>query len=136
MNNDISKKNKSDWKKFIESNEKIEDKDFKELTSKLPYKEKVIDLHGYSLEEANKAVKDLIIFSHKNKISKINIITGKGSRSKNMDDPYQSIDLGILKFSVPDYIKNNKELMNKIKLIDFSEVNDNSKGSFSIFLKI
>jgi len=93
-------------------------------------------LHGYSLEEANKAVKDLIIFSHKNKISKINIITGKGSRSKNMDDPYQSIDLGILKFSVPDYIKNNKELMNKIKLIDFSEVNDNSKGSFSIFLKI
>ena len=136
MSKDLSKKDKKDWKNFIDSKDSIEDKDLKELENKLSYKEKTIDLHGHTLEDANNEVYNFIISSHKSKISKLNIITGKGSRSKNKNDPYQSTHLGILKFSVPNYIKNNEDLMILIKEINFREVNDANKGSFSIFLKI
>ena len=100
------------------------------------YKEQTIDLHGYSFDDANEKIKILIPLCYENNISKINVITGKGSRSKNKNDPHKSIDLGILKYSVPEYINQNVELMKKIKFIDFKEVNDVNKGNFSIFLKI
>ena len=63
------------------------------------------------------------------------MITGKGMRSKNLNDPYQSSDLSILKHSVPEFVKNNSELMKKIIKIDFDSVESSSKGSFDIFLK-
>jgi len=135
LSNSLSKKDKSDWKKFIDSKDRIEDKDLKEIKSNFNYKEQTIDLHGYSLDDANNVVNQLIVLSYKNKVSKINIITGKGSRSKNKNDPYQSFDLSILKYSVPNYIKNNEDLMKKIKFIDFDEVKNVNKGSFSILLK-
>jgi len=135
LNNSLSKKDKSDWKNFIDNKNKIEDKDSKEIKSKPNYKEQTIDLHGYSLDDANDAVHHSILLGFKNKVSKINIITGKGSRSKNKNDPYQSLDLSILKYSVPNYIKNNEDLMKKIKYIDFNEVQDVNKGSFSVLLK-
>ena len=136
MNKNLSEKDKKDWDDFLESKDKIEDKDSKELKFKKSYKEQTIDLHGYSLDDANKKIKILIPLCYENNISKINVITGKGSRSKNKNDPHKSIDLGILKYSVPEYINQNVELMKKIKLIDFKEVNDVNKGNFSIFLKI
>jgi len=92
-------------------------------------------LHGYSLEEANMKIFEYIENCYSNNIDKINIITGKGLRSKNIDDPYQSNDLSILKYSVPNFIKNNSELMEKILKIDFDSVNSPSKGNFHIFLK-
>ncbi len=136
MNKNLSEKDKKDWDDFLDSKDKIEDKDSKELKFKKSYKEQTIDLHGYSLDDANEKIKILIPLCYENNISKINVITGKGSRSKNKNDPHKSIDLGILKYSVPEYINQNVELMKKIKLIDFKEVNDVNKGNFSIFLKI
>ena len=136
MNKNLSEKDKKDWDDFLDSKDKIEDKDSKELKFKKSYKEQTIDLHGYSLDDANEKIKILIPLCYENNISKINVITGKGSRSKNKNDPHKSIDLGILKYSVPEYIKLNAELMKKIKFIDFEEVNDVNKGNFSILLKI
>ena len=94
-----------------------------------------VDLHGYSLDEANKKIFEFINECYEKNIKSINVITGKGLRSKNFDDPYSSSDLGILKNSVPNYIKNNPELMSKIKYINFDEVISKNKGNFNIYLK-
>jgi len=131
----LSDKDKKDWKKFIESNEKIEFKDVEYSNSEKKVIEKTIDLHGYTLEEANKKIFEYIENCFLNNVYKINIITGKGLRSKNLNDPYQSNDLSILKYSVPNFIKNNSELMDKILKIDFASVNSPLKGNFDIILK-
>ena len=134
MTNKLSDKDKKDWKNFVESSEKLDNKDIDNL-DQLNVSEKIIDLHGYSLDEANKKIENFIESCYSKKVKKINVITGKGMRSKNLEDPYQSIDMSILKYSVPEYIKNNNELMKKIIRIDFDSVNSPSKGSFDIFLK-
>ena len=116
------------------SDEKLENKD--NLQDKTIAKRHVeIDLHGYTLEGANKKMSEYINECYENNISVINVITGKGLRSKNKENHYSSTDLGILKHSVPNYIKNNTELMNKINFVDFDEEDKNNKGSFNIFLK-
>ena len=135
MTNKLSDKDKNDWEKFIKGDDKVENKDKDFLNDNKQFFEKTIDLHGYTLEEANKKIFEYIENCYSNNIDKINIITGKGLRSKNIDDPYQSNDLSILKYSVPNYIKNNSELMNKILKIDFDSVHSPSKGNFDIFLK-
>ena len=130
----ISKKDKKDWKKFLDSEETIEDKDITIIKNK-NISSRQIDLHGHTLENANEIINNFIDECYLNNINKIKVITGKGSRSKNKEDPYLSIDLSILKYSVPDYIKNNFELMKKIKKLDLDSVNDINKGSFDIVLK-
>ena len=134
MTNKLSDKDKKDWQKFLSSSEKLQNKDVDEVKYQ-KVSERSIDLHGYTLEEANKKISEFIENCYANKIKKINVITGKGMRSKNLDDPYQSKDLSILKHSVPEYIKNSPELMTKIINIDFDSVNSPSKGNFDIFLK-
>ena len=134
LTNKLSEKDKKDWQKFLDSSEKLQAKDIDQSKSKNIF-EMSIDLHGFTLEEANKEISEFIENCYLNKVKRINVITGKGMRSKNLDDPYQSIDLSILKHSVPEYIKNNHELMKKIIKIDFEAVNSPSKGSFDIFLK-
>ena len=134
MTNKLSEKDKKDWQKFLDSSEKLQAKDIDQSKRKNIF-EMSIDLHGFTLEEANKEISEFIENCYSNKVKRINVITGKGMRSKNLDDPYQSIDLSILKHSVPEYIKNNPELMKKIIKIDFEAVNSPSKGSFDIFLK-
>ena len=135
MNKKLSNKDKKDWEKFVNSKEAIQDKDLQSTEKDFSYIEKIIDLHGYSLEEANIKIEKFILSSFEKGVRKINIITGKGNRSKNLDDPYQSKDLSILKYSVPNYIKENKNLMNKILKIDFESVEMLSKGNFDIILK-
>ena len=134
LTNKLSNKDKKDWQNFLDSSEKLQSKDEDQLNNEV-ISEKSIDLHGYTLEEANKQISKFIESCYVNKVKKINVITGKGMRSKNLEDPYQSKDLSILKYSVPEYIKNNSELMNKIIRIDFESVNSPSKGNFDIFLK-
>ena len=134
MTNKLSDKDKKDWQNFLDSSEKLHSKDSDQLNDKI-ISEKSIDLHGYTLEEANEQISEFIEDCYINRVKKINIITGKGMRSKNLEDPYQSKDLSILKYSVPDYIKNNTDLMNKIIKIDFESVNSPAKGNFDIFLK-
>ena len=134
MTNKLSEKDKKDWQKFLDSSEKLLNKDVDQINNQI-ISERTIDLHGYTLEEANKKISEFIENCYVNKVKKINVITGKGMRSKNLDDPYQSKDLSILKHSVPEYIKNSSELMSKIINIDFDSVNSPSKGNFDIFLK-
>ena len=135
MTNKLSDKDKKDWENFVNGDEKIENKDKGYLKNNEIFFYKTIDLHGYTLEEANKKIFEYIENCYLNNVDKINIITGKGTRSKNISDPYQSNKLSILKYSVPNYIKNNAELMNKILKIDFESVNSPSKGNFDVFLK-
>ena len=134
MTNKLSNKDKKDWQNFLDSSEKLQVKDVDQLNNEV-ISQRSIDLHGYTLEEANKQISKFIENCYVNKVKKINVITGKGMRSKNLEDPYQSKDLSILKYSVPEYIKNNSELMNKIIRIDLESVNSPSKGNFDIFLK-
>ena len=131
----ISDKDKKDWKKFIDSDEKLQNKDININKIEKNLKKKSIDLHGYTLENANKAISDFINKCYLEGVGNIKVITGKGSRSKNKEDPYLSTDLSILKYSVPNYIKNNSELMKNIKELDFDSVDDISKGTFDILLK-
>ena len=134
MTNKLSDKDKKDWQKFLDSSEKLHNKDVDQVNKKI-ISERTIDLHGYTLEDANKKISEFIENCYVNRVKKINVITGKGMRSKNLDDPYQSKDLGILKHSVPEYIKNNPDLMSKIIRIDLKSVLSPSKGNFDIFLK-
>ena len=134
MKNKLSEKDKKDWQDFLDSSEKLQSKDIDQSDDQVIL-ERSIDLHGYTLEEANRKICEFIENCYVSKVKKVNVITGKGMRSKNMEDPYQSKDLSILKYSVPEYIKNNSELMNKIIKIDFEAVNSTSKGNFDIFLK-
>ncbi len=134
MSNKISDKDKKDWEDFLSKNESLPDKDSK-YTKKEIIKTQKFDLHGYSLEEANSKVESLINDSYKKGIKKLVIITGKGLHSENERNPYVSKNLGILKFSVPDYIKKNSELMNKILNISDAEIEDGGSGAFYIFLK-
>ena len=135
MTNKLSDKDKKDWQNFLESSEKLDNKDKETLDHQNRIGEKVIDLHGFTLEEANQKVSEFIQDCYDQNVIKINIITGKGLRSKNLDDPYQSKDLSILKHSVPNYIKDNPQLMSKIIKIDQQAVDSPSKGNFEIYLK-
>ncbi len=134
MNKKLSNKDLKDWKNFVEGNEKIQNKDY--IIDEIKYKqEATIDLHGFSLDQANSKVEKFIVDCFNKKVLKLNIITGKGLRSKVDQNPYQSKDLGILKYSVPEFIKSNTELMKIIKKVDDSTDEKNS-GFFSVYLKL
>ena len=135
MKKKISDKDKKDWLKFLNSEEKLEIKDLDKKNSKIIPDKRTIDLHGYSLDEANQLIHSFILSCYENKISKIKVITGKGLRSKNNQNPYNSSDLSILKYSVPEYINSNLELTKVIKYINKEDIDSISKGSFDIFLK-
>ena len=132
--NKISDKDKKDWEKFVSNNEKLPNKDlnFKE---KKTGTHRSLDLHGYSLDEANKKVNDFIKISYQEGIERITVVTGKGLHSTTELDPFVSKDLSILKYSVPNYIKNNDDLIKLI--IDFKEadIKDGGSGAFYINLK-
>jgi len=136
LNNKLSDKDKKDWQNFISSEEKIHNKDLS-LSQTKTNKEliKTIDLHGFSLENANRTIDEFINKCFKENVSKITVITGKGLRSNNIDNPYVSKDLSILKNSVPKFIKSNSDLMKKIKDIKEAKVEDGGSGAFDIFLK-
>ena len=134
MNDKISDKDKIDWQNFLNSKEKLQNKDFKEIVKK-NLQIKSLDLHGHSLEEANEIVEKFIRKSYEEKVGKIKVVTGKGLHSKNEDDPYVSKDLGILKYSVPEFINKNKDLMKKIKGIEEADIKDGGSGAFYIYLK-
>ena len=134
MSNKISDKDKKDWQNFLSRNENLPNKDSNIQERKIK-KTLTFDLHGYSLEDANKKIKDLIIEARSKGVNKLIIVTGKGLHSQNEKDPYVSKELGILKYSVPDYIKKNKELMSMIINIKEANIDDGGNGAFYIYLK-
>ena len=131
----ISDKDKKDWENFISNNEKIPNKDFFSKKNIRQEKIKKIDLHGYTLEEANKAVESFIKKCFDESVTKIIVITGKGLRSKNILNPYVSKDLSILKYSVPEFIENTKSLMKMIIEITDAKIEDGGSGAFYIYPK-
>ena len=134
MTNNISEKDKKDWENFLSKKERLQDKDNK-LTKKITFKTRSIDLHGYTLEDANKSIESFIIKSYQDKINKLIVVTGKGIHSQNEKDPYVSKDLSILKYSVPEFISNNKNLMKIIYEMKDAKIEDGGGGAFYIFLK-
>ena len=134
MTDSISKKDKKDWETFLSSNEKLPNKDLK-LKKHSSIKTRSIDLHGHTLDDANKVINDFIENCYEEKVNKIIVVTGKGLHSKNEKDPYVSKDLSILKYSVPEFIENNFDLMKKILEIKDAEIEDGGSGAFYIYLK-
>ena len=134
MNSNISDKDKKDWKNFLSSNEKLQNKDEKFLDKKTTTT-KFFDLHGYSLDEANIKISEFIKDSYEKGLKKIIIVTGKGIHSQNEKDPYISKNLGILKYSVPEYIKNSNELMSLITEIKQADKKDGGGGAFYLYLR-
>jgi len=134
LSDKISAKDKQDWENFITNKEKLLNKD-SNLNQNRRQKVKSIDLHGYTLDEANKKIEDFINQSYLVGIKKLIVVTGKGLHSENEKNPYVSRDLSILKYSVPEYIKNNKNLMNKIYEFGEAKIEDGGSGAFYIFLK-
>ena len=130
----ISKKDKKDWANFLDKNESLPDKDLSNSKKKI-IKTKSFDFHGFSLNEANQTINNLIKDSYKNGVRKLVIVTGKGIHSDNEKNPYFSKDLSILKYSLPEYIRNNSELMKLINEIKDADIKDGGGGAFYIFLK-
>ena len=135
MTKKISDKDKEDWENFLKNKEKIPNKDFVYKKNKRYEKIKKIDLHGYTIEEANKAIEQFIQISFDESVTKIIVITGKGLRSKNAENPYLSRDLSILKYSVPEYIEKNKSLTKLIIETTDAKIEDGGTGAFYIYLK-
>jgi len=134
LNDFISNKNKKDWENFINSKDKLPNKDLK-FQIKKTNKTSLIDLHGYTLDGANKVMEDFINKAYLENVNKLIVVTGKGLHSKNEKDPYVSKDLGILKYSVPEFISNNSSLMNMISEISDAKLEDGGEGAFYIYLK-
>ncbi len=136
MNKKISDKDRKDWQDFTSNKDRLPNKDFN-LTANKNNEEiiKTIDLHGFSLENANNVIEEFITKCFKNNVSKIIVITGKGLRSKSIENPYVSKDLSILKYSVPEFIKSRQNLMKLIKQIKEANIEEGGQGAFYIFLK-
>ena len=135
MRKKISDKDREDWENFISNKEKISNKDLTPPKKIRQEKVKKIDLHGYTLEKANRAIDDFIIKSFDESVTKIIVITGKGLRSKNVENPYLSKDLSILKYAVPEFIESNNNLMKMIIEITDAKIEDGGGGAFYIYLK-
>ena len=134
MTNKISDKDKKDWENFLSNDDKLPNKDFKYKKKSL-LRIKLVDLHGYTLDQANVYIKNFIVKSYKEKMNKLIVVTGKGIHSKNESNPYVSRDLSILKYSVPNFIKKNKDLMNIIYEFGEATIEDGGEGAFYIYLK-
>jgi len=132
---EISDKDKQDWENFLENKEKIFNKDFVNKKNIRREKIKKIDLHGYTIEEANTAVEQFLQKCFDENVTKIIVITGKGLRSKNVENPYLSKDLSILKYSVPEFIESNTILTKMIIEVTDAKIEDGGSGAFYVFLK-
>ena len=134
MNSKISEKDKKNWEEFLSSDQKLPNKDNEQAEIQIK-KTRTLDLHGKSLEEANQIIESFIKKSYDDRVQKLIIVTGKGIHSNNNKDPYVSKDLGILKYSIPNYLSNNLELMKIISNISEASIKDGGSGAFYIFLK-
>ena len=134
MSKNISDKDKRDWENFVNSKEKLKNKDLK-IQNKKAFKVRTIDLHGYTLDEANKTIENFVKKAFLNNVNKLIVVTGKGLHSENEKDPYVSKDLSILKYSVPDFILKDNNLMSMINEITDAKIEDGGGGAFYIFLK-
>ena len=130
----LTSRDKEDWVSFTKELNEIRDKDVVESNDSFN-KILKLDLHGFSLNDANKAVKKFITEAFENGYKNLIIITGKGLRSKIQKDPYISSKLGVLKHSVPEFIRNEQDLINKVKKISSATLQQGGEGALHILLK-
>ena len=134
MSKKLSDKDLRDWENFVNSKDKISSKEeFNKSQINKKRSTFKIDLHGFSLDQANKFIEKTINDCFEKEVSKLNIITGKGMRSKSTEDPYKSSELSILKHSIPEFIKSNTDLMKLIKKVE--NLDEKNSGSFNVYLK-
>ena len=131
----VTPKDKEDWANFAKKTEYVFDKDDSFLSPARNQQLRTLDLHGFSLDEANKKVKNFIIKSFEKNYEKLLIITGKGLRSKVHNNPYISESLNVLKNSIPNFIKDDEDLQRKISSLSPASLKDGGEGAFYIFLK-
>ena len=133
--NNLSQADKKAWEDYVKNPNDIYDKDNSKtgiLDRNYRFK---FDLHGLTLDKANKKVKEIILFCIEKKYRELLLITGKGMHSTNEKDIYVSKDLGKLKYSVPDFILSDNELNNLITSINEADTKDGGKGAILIKLK-
>ena len=131
-----SHKDKRDWEAFTKQISDIHPKEGDLLQQNIKLgKIKKLDLHGSSLNEANRKVKEFVNESFNQGYRKLLIITGKGLRSKSHDNPYLSEKLSVLKYAIPEYIQNDEDLKHKVGKISKAELKDGGEGAIYIFLK-
>ena len=132
----VTSKDKEDWTAFTKQMENISAKESDILKKNIEInKIQKLDLHGFSLNEANKVVKKFITQSFDNGYKKLLVVTGKGLRSKSRSNPYLSEKLSVLKYSIPEYIKTDEDLNQKISRISKADFKDGGEGAIYIFLK-
>jgi len=134
LTNKISDKDKLDWKDFVSSKDKLPNKDL-EFKNKKNLNSRSIDLHGYSLDEANKLIEKFIYKSYSENINKLIVVTGKGLHSSVEKNPYVSKNLSILRYSVPEFISGNQNLMKIINDFQDASIEDGGSGAFYIYLR-
>lgn len=132
---DLSQVDKKTWENYIKNPSDIYDKDGNLFNNTNQNKRFRFDLHGFTLDDANKKVREIILSCLENKYKEILFITGKGLHSTNEKDVYTSKEFGKLKFSVPEFIKSNQELSRLIKSVDEAEIKDGGEGAILIKLK-
>ena len=131
---DLSQEDKKTWEEYIKDPTDVYDKDinFRKNNRKDRF---TFDLHGFSLNEANKKVREILVSCVENKYKEILLITGKGIHSTNDKDAYVSKDFGKLKFSVPEFIKSDLELNKLIISMSEADVKDGGEGAIIVKLK-
>ena len=132
----VTVQDKKDWAAFTKDPSYLYDKEDNSQNENNK-KDKIIklDLHGFSLDEANQKVKKFIIKAYNSGYKKLIIVTGKGLRSKTYNNPYASNQMSILKNSIPEYISNDVDLSNIIKTISKADMQHGGDGAIYIFLK-
>jgi|TARA_B110001452_G_C15161957_1_gene404145 DNA-nicking Smr family endonuclease len=132
---DISDLDKELWAEYLKNPKDIFDKEFEgnKLTNR-PERYRY-DLHGFTLSEANEKVRELINFCQQKGFKEILLITGKGLHSNVDQNAYASKELSKLRFAVPEHIKSQKELSDKVINIDKADIKDGGEGALIIKLK-
>ena len=132
--NNLSKKDKQDWTDFLNKDSEIPNKDSQKNNINLRSKRFKFDLHGYSIQNANSKIFEIVNSCYEKGVSKILIITGKGLHSKSKSNVYISEEFSKLRNTIPDFIKNNSEINSKIKFI--READQSLGGSGAILIKL
>ncbi len=132
---DLSKEDKENWENYIKDPSDLYDKDLNNSTNETGKERFKFDLHGFTLDEANSKVRDLIIACSENKYKEILLITGKGIHSTSSKDIYVSKDFSKLKFSVPEFIKSNRELNKLVTSVQEAKPKDGGNGAIIVRLK-
>jgi DNA-nicking Smr family endonuclease len=135
VEDDISDAEKKLWEEYLKNPNDLFDKELNNTKQSARVERFRFDLHGFTLLEANKKVKELVIYCQENSFKEILLITGKGLHSNTDQNTYVSKELSKLKFAVPEYIKTQKDLMDRIISIEGAKINDGGEGAIIIKLK-